>query len=89
VAIDMPGIGYPKGRPDLMAPEPMGDCLKLVLDTFRLRDGARGRPGYRNACMLFVASNNPTLFASAIIGSATHPPSENRQWSELAGQQSD
>jgi pimeloyl-ACP methyl ester carboxylesterase len=71
VAIDLPGTGHSDGRADLMAPEPMGEFLKLVLETFQLRDAHVVGPDIGTQASLFAASNHPGLFASAIIGSGT------------------
>src|ERR1700730_16141266 len=38
VALDLPGIGQSEGRPDLMSPEPMGEFLPGVIDSFGLQD---------------------------------------------------
>lgn len=69
LAIDLPGFGHSEGRPDVIAPEAMGEFVVKVVAHFGLiRPHAVG-PDIGTSTLLFAAANHPELFSSITIGS--------------------
>lgn len=69
VAVDLPGFGRSERRPDLMAPQPMGDfVLKLAAALGIARCHAIG-PDVGTSALLFAAAARPDLFESVVVGS--------------------
>jgi pimeloyl-ACP methyl ester carboxylesterase len=69
VAVDLPGFGLSQSRPDVMAPEAMGEFILQIMDAFGLdRPHAIG-PDVGTPALLFAAANHPGLFRSLVIGS--------------------
>jgi pimeloyl-ACP methyl ester carboxylesterase len=69
VAVDLPGFGHSQSRPELMAPEPMGDFLVEIVKAFKLSRPHVVGPDVGTPAVLFAASKYPDLFRSCIIGS--------------------
>jgi pimeloyl-ACP methyl ester carboxylesterase len=69
VAVDLPGFGLSESRPDVMAPEPMGEFIMRIVASFGLdRPHAIG-PDVGTPALLFAAANHPGSFKSLVIGS--------------------
>ena len=69
VAVDLPGFGLSQSRPDVMAPEAMGEFILRIVDAFGLdRPHAIG-PDVGTPALLFAAANHPGSFRSLVIGS--------------------
>jgi pimeloyl-ACP methyl ester carboxylesterase len=69
VAVDLPGFGLSQSRPDVMAPEAMGEFILRIVDAFGLdRPHAIG-PDVGTPALLFAAANHPGSFKSLVIGS--------------------
>lgn len=69
LAIDLPGFGHSEGRPDVIAPEAMGEFVVKIVSHFGLiRPHAVG-PDIGTSTLLFAAANHPELFSSITIGS--------------------
>lgn len=74
IAIDLPGFGRSEGRPDLMAPEAMGDfVIKLAQSLGIDRIHAVG-PDVGTLALLFAAVRSPELFESLVVGSGATSP---------------
>ena len=62
VAVDLPGFGLSQSRPDVMAPEAMGEFILRIVDAFGLdRPHAIG-PDVGTPALLFAAANHPGSF---------------------------
>jgi pimeloyl-ACP methyl ester carboxylesterase len=68
LAVDLPGFGHSKGRPEVIAPEAMGDFIAKVVRHFSLIAPHAIGPDVGTSSLLFAASKNPGLFASITIG---------------------
>jgi pimeloyl-ACP methyl ester carboxylesterase len=74
VAVDLPGFGLSESRPDVMAPEAMGEFILQLADAFGLdRPHAIG-PDVGTPALLFAAANHPGRFRSLVIGSGATDP---------------
>ena len=87
VAVDLPGFGLSQSRPDVMAPEAMGEFILRIVDAFGLdRPHAIG-PDVGTPALLFAAANHPGSFRSLVIGSGatdhTHILGSWTSWSTL------
>jgi pimeloyl-ACP methyl ester carboxylesterase len=69
VAVDLPAFGLSESRPDLRAPEPLGDFLLRILEAFGLQQPHIVAPDVGTPACLFAAANHPDIFKSLIIGS--------------------
>jgi pimeloyl-ACP methyl ester carboxylesterase len=69
VAVDLPAFGRSESRPDLRAPEPLGDFLLRILDAFGLERPHVVAPDVGTPACLFAAANHPGIFKSLVIGS--------------------
>src|SRR5271170_6548780 len=69
VAVDLPGFGGSQSRPDLRAPEAMGDFVVRILQAFELVQPHVVAPDVGTPAVLFAAANHPGTFKSMIIGS--------------------
>jgi pimeloyl-ACP methyl ester carboxylesterase len=68
LAIDLPGFGGSEGRPDVIAPEPMGEFVIKALRHFGIvRPHALG-PDIGTPALLFAEANHPSSFQSLIVG---------------------
>jgi pimeloyl-ACP methyl ester carboxylesterase len=69
IAVDLPAFGLSESRPDLRAPEPLGDFLLRILEAFGLQQPHIVAPDVGTPACLFAAANHPDIFKSLIIGS--------------------
>jgi pimeloyl-ACP methyl ester carboxylesterase len=69
IAVDLPTFGLSEGRPDLQAPEPLGDFLLRILEAFGLEEPHVVAPDVGTPACLFAAANHPGIFKSLVIGS--------------------
>ncbi len=69
VAIDLPGFGGSEGRPDVIAPEAMGDFVVKAIHHFGLERPHAVGPDIGTSSLLFAAANHPDAFASITVGS--------------------
>lgn len=78
VAVDLPGFGHSESRPDVMAPEAMGDFLIKLFKHLQIKSAHVVAPDVGTPAVLFSAAKHPELFESLVIGCAAMLP-------ELAG----
>src|SRR5271154_212802 len=69
VAVDLPAFGRSESRPDLRAPEPLGDFILRILEAFGLEQPHVVAPDVGTPACLFAAANHPGVFKSLVIGS--------------------
>ena len=72
--VDLPGFGHSQSRPDVMAPEAMGDFLIKILQHFGISRTHSVSPDVGTPTVLFAASKQPDLFESLVIGGAAMQP---------------
>jgi pimeloyl-ACP methyl ester carboxylesterase len=70
IAVDLPGFGLSESRPDVMAPQAMGDFVTKLLGHFNVASAHTIAPDVGALAVLFAASKNPGLFESMALGSA-------------------
>jgi pimeloyl-ACP methyl ester carboxylesterase len=70
LAVDLPGFGLSQSRPDVMAPEAMGEFLIELLFHFDVSRTHIIAPDVGTLAALFAALKRPELFESLIIGGA-------------------
>src|SRR5271156_1824850 len=69
VAVDLPAFGRSQSRPDVRAPEPMGEFVIHILQAFALERPHVIAPDVGTPAVLFAAANHPGAFKSLVIGS--------------------
>jgi pimeloyl-ACP methyl ester carboxylesterase len=69
VAVDLPGFGRSESRPDVRAPEPLGEFILRILEAFGLVQPHVVGPDVGTPACLFAAANHPGIFKSLVIGS--------------------
>src|ERR1700728_4109304 len=69
VAVDIPAFGLSESRPDVRAPEPLGDFIVRILQAFGLDRPHVVAPDVGTPACLFAAANHPGIFRSLVIGS--------------------
>jgi len=69
VAVDIPAFGLSESRPDVRAPEPLGDFIVRILQAFGLDKPHVVAPDVGTPACLFAAANHPGIFKSLVIGS--------------------
>jgi pimeloyl-ACP methyl ester carboxylesterase len=69
VAVDIPAFGLSESRPDVRAPEPLGDFIVRILQAFGLEKPHVVAPDVGTPACLFAAANHPGIFKSLVIGS--------------------
>src|ERR1700728_74281 len=69
VAVDIPAFGLSESRPDVRAPEPLGDFIVRILQAFGLDKPHVVAPDVGTPACLFAAANHPGIFRSLVIGS--------------------
>ena len=69
VAIDLPAFGLSESRPELRAPEPLGDFIVRMIEAFDLSRPHVVAPDVGTPACLFAAANHPGVFKSMVIGS--------------------
>lgn len=74
IAVDLPGFGHSQSRPDVMAPEAMGDFLIKLIHHFQIKLTHIVAPDVGTPTVLFAATKQPELFESLVIGCAAMAP---------------
>jgi pimeloyl-ACP methyl ester carboxylesterase len=74
IAVDLPGFGHSQSRPDVMAPEVMGDFLIKLVHYFQIKLPHVVAPDVGTPAVLFAATKQPELFESLLIGCAAMLP---------------
>jgi len=69
IAVDLPAFGQSQSRPDVRAPEPMGEFVLRILKAFELDRPHVVAPDVGTPAVLFAAANHPGVFKSFVIGS--------------------
>lgn len=69
IALDLPGFGHSEGRPNVIAPEAMGEFVVKVVEHFGLNRPHAVGPDIGTSTLLFAAANHPEIFSSITIGS--------------------
>lgn len=69
VAIDLPGFGQSERRADVMSRRPMGGFLRRLVEEWGLGHPHAVVPDVGTGAVLFAASEDDELFASAVVGS--------------------
>ncbi len=70
ILVDLPGFGHSQSRPDVMAPEAMGDFFVKLLRHFGITRAHTVTPDVGTLAALFAASKHPELFESMVVGGA-------------------
>jgi pimeloyl-ACP methyl ester carboxylesterase len=68
-AVDLPSFGLSETRPDLRAPEPLGEFVVRIVEAFGLGHPHVIAPDVGTPACLFASANHPGLFKSMVIGS--------------------
>ena len=68
VAIDLPGFGHSDGRPELIAPDAMGEFLDALIDDWDLGAPHIVGPDVGTAAALFLAARHPERLTSLTVG---------------------
>src|ERR1700722_17191057 len=68
-AVDLPSFGLSETRPDLRAPEPLGEFVVRIVEAFGLGQPHVIAPDVGTPACLFASANHPGLFKSMVIGS--------------------
>jgi pimeloyl-ACP methyl ester carboxylesterase len=68
-AVDLPSFGLSETRPDLKAPEPLGEFVVRIVEAFGLGQPHVIAPDVGTPSCLFASANHPGLFKSMVIGS--------------------
>src|SRR5271156_3986593 len=68
VAVDLPGFGHSQSRPDVMAPEAMGEFILRILDAFGLRQPHVVAPDVGTPAVLFASANHSGTFKIMAMG---------------------
>ncbi len=74
ILVDLPGFGLSQSRPDVMAPEAMGDFLIKLLKHFGISRTHVVAPDVGTPAVLFADSKQQELFESIVIGGAAMQP---------------
>jgi pimeloyl-ACP methyl ester carboxylesterase len=69
VAADLPAFGLSQSRPDVRAPEAMGEFVLRIVQAFELDRPHVIAPDVGTPAVLFAAANHPGVFRSFVIGS--------------------
>jgi pimeloyl-ACP methyl ester carboxylesterase len=69
VAVDLPAFGQSQSRPDVRAPEAMGEFVLRIVQAFGLDRPHVIAPDVGTPAVLFAAANHPGVFRSFVIGS--------------------
>lgn len=69
LALDLPGYGGSQGRPEVIAPESMGEFVVQAVAHFGLTRPHAIGPDIGTSTLLYAAANYPEAFASITIGS--------------------
>jgi pimeloyl-ACP methyl ester carboxylesterase len=69
VAVDLPAFGLSGSEPYLRAPEPLGNFVVRIIESFGLVKPHVVAPDVGTPACLFAAANHPGIFKSLVIGS--------------------
>jgi pimeloyl-ACP methyl ester carboxylesterase len=69
IAVDLPAFGLSESQPYLRAPEPMGNFVVRIMESFGLTKPHVVAPDVGTPACLFAAANHPGVFQSLVIGS--------------------
>ncbi len=69
VAVDLPAFGLSESQPYVRAPEPMGNFVIRIIESFGLINPHVVAPDVGTPACLFAAANHPGVFKSLVIGS--------------------
>jgi len=72
--VDQPGFGHSQSRPNVMAPEAMGNFLIKLLKHFGISRTHTVSPDVGTPAVLFAALKQQDLFESLVIGGAAMQP---------------
>jgi len=72
--VDQPGFGHSQSRPNVMAPEAMGNFLIKLLKHFGISRTHAVSPDVGTPAVLFAALKQQDLFESLVIGGAAMQP---------------
>src|ERR1700691_1960575 len=64
IAVDLPAFGLSESRPDVRAPEPLGEFVIRMMEVFGLRQPHVVAPDVGTPACLFAAANHPGAFKS-------------------------
>lgn len=68
LVVDLPGYGLSQSRPEVMAPEAMGDFIISLLQHFRIARTHVVAPDVGTPAVLFAAAKQQSLFESLVVG---------------------
>jgi pimeloyl-ACP methyl ester carboxylesterase len=69
IAVDLSAFGLSESRPDLRAPEPLGEFVIRMMEAFGLHQPHVVAPDVGTPACLFATANHPGAFKSMVIGS--------------------
>ena len=69
LAVDLPAFGLSESRPDVRAPEPLGEFVIRIVEAFGFHQPHVVAPDVGTPACLFAAANHPGAFESLVIGS--------------------
>src|SRR5271155_3157465 len=69
IAVDLPGFGLSESQPYVRAPEPLGNFVVCIMQSFGLTKPHVVAPDVGTPACLFAAANHPGVFKSLVIGS--------------------
>ena len=69
IAVDLPAFGLSESQPYVRAPEPMGNFVIRIMESFGLTKPHVVAPDVGTPACLFAAANHPGIFKSLVIGS--------------------
>jgi pimeloyl-ACP methyl ester carboxylesterase len=76
VAVDLPAFGLSESQPYVRAPEPMGNFVIRIIESFGLVSPHVVAPDVGTPACLFAAANHPGIFKSLVIGSGATDPND-------------
>jgi pimeloyl-ACP methyl ester carboxylesterase len=76
VAVDLPAFGLSESQPYVRAPEPMGNFVIRIIESFGLVRPHVVAPDVGTPACLFAAANHPGIFKSLVIGSGATDPTD-------------
>jgi pimeloyl-ACP methyl ester carboxylesterase len=76
IALDLPAFGLSESRPDVRAPEAMGEFLIRALAALELDRPHVIAPDVGTPAILFAAANHPDAFKGLVIGSGATDPTD-------------
>jgi pimeloyl-ACP methyl ester carboxylesterase len=76
VAVDLPAFGLSESEAYVRAPEPMGNFVIRIIESFGLVKPHVVAPDVGTPACLFAATNHPGVFKSLVIGSGASDPAD-------------